>query len=132
MTVDIADEQDEWQAALDTAQAELADLVDVRTFRHAGSPGQEVVNFVREHDIDEIIMGLARSGDISTIGSTTRVVLDFVDKPVFVLPSEPPWPSLRGAPGRRAGRPRPRRTPRRGRRPGAGAAAAGGRPTASH
>ncbi|PSQ43215.1 hypothetical protein BRD07_02340 [Halobacteriales archaeon QS_9_68_42] len=35
-------------------------------------------------------MGLARSGDISTIGSTTRVVLNSVDKPVFVLPSEPP------------------------------------------
>ncbi|PSP95906.1 hypothetical protein BRC84_02610 [Halobacteriales archaeon QS_1_68_44] len=35
-------------------------------------------------------MGPARSGDISTIGSTTRVVLNSVDKPVFVLPSEPP------------------------------------------
>ena len=90
LTVDVPDEQDERQAALDTAQTELTDLVDVRTFCRAGSPGQEIIDFVREHDIDEIIMGPARSGNISTIGSTTRVVLNSVEKPVFVLPSEPP------------------------------------------
>ena len=60
LTVDVIDEQDERQAALDTAQAELTDLVDVRTFRRAGSPGQEIVNFVREHDIDEIHHGTGK------------------------------------------------------------------------
>jgi nucleotide-binding universal stress UspA family protein len=87
LTVDVPEEQDDREAALDVAQVELTGLTEVRTFRQSGVPGQEIVNFVRENDIDEIIVGPGRSGGISTIGSTTRTVLNKVDKPVFVLPA---------------------------------------------
>lgn len=90
LTVDVPDEADDREAALDVAQVELTGLVEVRTFRREGVPGQEIVNFVRDNDIDEIIVGPARSGGISTIGSTTRTVLNKVDKPVFVLPARKP------------------------------------------
>lgn len=87
LTVDVPDEQDDRQAALDTAQVSLADVGEVRTFRRSGDPGHEIVDFVTDNEIDEIIMGPAREGGISTIGSTTRDVLRNVDKPVFVLPA---------------------------------------------
>jgi nucleotide-binding universal stress UspA family protein len=87
LTVDVPDESDDREAALDVAQVELTGVAEVRTFRHEGVPGQEIVNFVRDNDIEEIIVGPARSGGISTIGETTRTVLNKVDKPVFVLPA---------------------------------------------
>ena len=89
LTVDVPDEPDDREAALDVAQVELTDLVEVRTIRLAGRPAQEIVAFSRENDVDEIIMGPARTGGISTIGSTTRAVLNKVDKPVFVVPARP-------------------------------------------
>jgi len=90
LTVDVPDERDDRQAALDTAQVELGETGAVRTYRRSGDPGREIVAFVRENDIDEIIMGPARTGGISTIGSTTKAVLRNLDKPVFVLPAERP------------------------------------------
>ncbi|WP_254840836.1 universal stress protein [Natronomonas marina] len=90
LTVDVPDERDDSQAALDTAQVSLADVGEVRTIRRSGTPGREIVAFVRENEIEEIIMGPARGGGISTIGSTTREVLTNVDKPVFVLPADRP------------------------------------------
>lgn len=90
LTVDVPDERDDRQAALDTAQVGLADTAEVRTYRRSGNPGKEIVAFVRENEVDEIIMGPAREGGISTIGSTTRAVLRNVDVPVFVLPADRP------------------------------------------
>lgn len=86
LTVDVPTESDDREAALDLAQVELADVTDVRTFRRSGEPAREIVSFARENDVDEIIMGPARRGGISTIGSTTRAVLSRVDAPVFVVP----------------------------------------------
>ena len=90
LTVDVPEESDEGEAALDVAQVELTDVVEVRTIRREGRPAQEIVNFARENDVDEIVMGPARTGGITTIGSTTRAVLNKVDKPVFVVPARPP------------------------------------------
>lgn len=90
LTVDVPEESDDREAALDVAQVELTDIVEVRTIRRSGVPAQEIVNFSRENGIDEIIMGPARTGGITTIGSTTRAVLNKVDKPVFVVPAQPP------------------------------------------
>lgn len=89
LTVDVPDERDDRQAALDTAQVSLGDLAEVRTIRRSGDPGHEIVDFVRSTEIDEIIMGPARDGGVSSIGSTTKAVLRNVDKPVFVLPADP-------------------------------------------
>ena len=89
LTVDVPDEPDDREAALDVAQVELTDVVEVRTIRRSGRPAHEIVNFSRENDVDEIIMGPARTGGITTIGSTTRAVLNKVDKPVFVVPARP-------------------------------------------
>ncbi|QLD84822.1 universal stress protein [Natronomonas halophila] len=89
LTVDVPDESDDREAALDLAQVRLADVTEIRTFRRDGEPAREIVTFVRENDVDEIIMGPARQGGISTIGSTTRAVLSRVDKPVFVVPADP-------------------------------------------
>jgi nucleotide-binding universal stress UspA family protein len=89
LTVDVPEESDDREAALALAQVRLADVTEVRTFRRAGEPAREIVAFVRENDVDEIIMGPARQGGISTIGSTTRAVLSRVDKPVFVVPADP-------------------------------------------
>jgi nucleotide-binding universal stress UspA family protein len=88
LTVDVPDESDDREAALDLAQVQLADVTEIRTFRRDGEPAREIVTFVRENEIDEIIMGPARQGGISTIGSTTRAVLSRVDKPVFVVPAD--------------------------------------------
>lgn len=90
LTVDVPDERDDRQAALDTAQVSLADTGEVRTYRRSGDPGREIVAFVQDNEVDEIIMGPAREGAISTIGSTTKAVLRNVDKPVFVLPAKRP------------------------------------------
>lgn len=87
LTVDVPEEPDDRVAALDVAQVELTDLVEVRTIRREGLPAREIVRFSRDNDVDEIIMGPARSGGVTTIGSTTRGVLNKVDKPVFVLPA---------------------------------------------
>ncbi|MEF8806653.1 universal stress protein [Natronomonas sp.] len=89
LTVDVPDESDDREAALDLAQIRLADVTEVRTFRRDGEPAREVVTFARENDVDEIIMGPAREGGLSTIGSTTRAVLSRVDEPVYVVPSDP-------------------------------------------
>lgn len=88
LTVDVPGEADDREAALDVAQAELGMLVEVRTIRRAGSPAREIVNFAGDNEVDQIIVGPARTGGISTIGSTTRAVLNKVDKPVFVLPAQ--------------------------------------------
>ncbi|MFQ3320229.1 MAG: nucleotide-binding universal stress UspA family protein [Natronomonas sp.] len=87
LTVDVQEETNDREAALDTAQVRLTDLVEVRTIRRSGVPAREIVNFARENEVDEIIMGPARAGGISTIGSTTRAVLNKMDKPVFVVPA---------------------------------------------
>ena len=90
LRVDVPEEPDDRGAALDVAQVELTDLVEVRTIRRTGEPAREIVRFSRDNDVDEIIMGPARTGGSTTIGSTTRAVLNKVDKPVFVLPARPP------------------------------------------
>ena len=89
LTVDVPAEPDDRGAALDVAQAELSEVVAVRTIRRTGTPAREIVRFSRDNDVDEIIVGPARTGGITTIGSTTRAVLNKVDKPVFVLPARP-------------------------------------------
>lgn len=89
LTVDVPEEPDDRGAALDVAQVELSDVVEVRTIRRHGEPAREIVRFSRENDVDEIIVGPARTGGVTTIGSTTRAVLNKVDKPVFVLPARP-------------------------------------------
>jgi nucleotide-binding universal stress UspA family protein len=86
LTIDVPDEFDEREAALDVAQVELTGVTDVRTIRRSGDPGREIVSFAHERDIDEIIMGPSRRGGTSTIGSTTRAVLNRLDIPVFVVP----------------------------------------------
>ncbi len=88
LTVDVPDEDDDGEAALDLAQVELAALVEIRTIRRDGDPAREIVTFAGENDVDQIILGPARTGGISTIGSTTRAVLKRVDTPVFVLPAQ--------------------------------------------
>ena len=87
LTVDVPGETDDREAALDVAQVELTDLAEVRTIRREGRPAQVIVNFARDNDVDEIIMGPARTRGMTTIGSTTRAVLNKVDKPVFVVPA---------------------------------------------
>lgn len=74
--------------ALSAAQARLTEIVTVRTVRREGDPASEIVVFVRENDIDEVILGPRRegSGGFSTIGTTTRTVLNKVEGPVFVVP----------------------------------------------
>lgn len=89
LTVDVSGEPDDREAALDVAQVELTDLAEIRTIRRSGDPAREIVNVSRDSEIDEIIMGPARIGGITTIGSTTRAVLNKVDKPVFVVPPRP-------------------------------------------
>lgn len=74
LTVDVPDETDDREAALEVAQVELTDLVEVRTIRRDGRPAQEIVAYAREADVDEIIMGPSRTGGVSTVGSTTRAV----------------------------------------------------------
>lgn len=72
---------------LTAAQERLADRVTLRTFRRAGEPAMEIVAFVREHDIDQVVLGPRREGSgFSTIGTTTRSVLNKVEGPVFVVP----------------------------------------------
>ena len=70
------------------AQTRLHDLASVRTIRREGHPDLVIVAFAREKDVDEIIMGPQRDAKqgFSTIGSTTRAVLNKVDAPVFVVP----------------------------------------------
>jgi nucleotide-binding universal stress UspA family protein len=74
--------------ALSTAQVKLAEVTAVRTVRREGEPAAEIVAFVRENDIDEVILGPRREGGegFSTIGTTTRTVLNKVEGPVFVVP----------------------------------------------
>lgn len=74
--------------ALSAAQAHLGDVVRIRTVRREGDPASEIVTFVGEQGIDEIILGPRREGGegFTTIGTTTRVVLNKIDKPVFVVP----------------------------------------------
>jgi nucleotide-binding universal stress UspA family protein len=90
LTVDVPDKRDDRQAALDTAQVALADGGEVRTIRRTGDPGEEIVAVVRHNVVDESIVGPAREGGISSIGSTTRTVLRNVDEPVLGLPAERP------------------------------------------
>ena len=73
------------------AQTRLTEVASVRTIRRRGHPDQAIVAFVREKDVDEIIMGPQRDAapGFSTIGSTTRAVLNKVDAPVFVVPRSP-------------------------------------------
>jgi nucleotide-binding universal stress UspA family protein len=74
--------------ALSTAQVKLAEVTTVRTVRRRGDPASEIVAFVRRKEIDEVILGPRRGGGegFSTIGTTTRTVLNKVDGPVFVVP----------------------------------------------
>jgi nucleotide-binding universal stress UspA family protein len=74
--------------ALSEAQTRLAEIVTVRTVRRDGDPAAEIVAFVREREIDEVIVGPRRDGGsgFSTIGTTTRTVLNKVEGPVFVVP----------------------------------------------
>ena len=76
------------QEALSVAQERFAGTATVRTVRREGSPASEIVAFVREHDIDEVIVGPRREGGegFGTIGTTTRTVLNNVEGPVFVVP----------------------------------------------
>lgn len=72
------------EAVSRAAQERLADRVRVRTIRREGLPAREIVRFVRERDVDEVVLGPTRSGP--GIGSTTRTVLSNVEVPVFVVP----------------------------------------------
>ncbi|MFB6207336.1 MAG: universal stress protein [Haloglomus sp.] len=74
--------------ALSTAQVALAEHATVRTVRREGDPAAVIVSFVRENAIDEVILGPRRAGGegFSTIGTTTRTVLNKIEKPVFVVP----------------------------------------------
>jgi nucleotide-binding universal stress UspA family protein len=76
------------RAALSDAQERFAGIATVRTVRREGSPAPEILAFVREHDIDEVIIGPRREGGegFGTIGTTTRAVLNNVEGPVFVVP----------------------------------------------
>jgi nucleotide-binding universal stress UspA family protein len=85
LTVDDGADDDR-DAALARAQTGLAGIATVRTFRRTGRPDVEIVRFVREQGIDEIIMGPRRGGDFTSIGETTRSVLNKTDSPVFVVP----------------------------------------------
>lgn len=85
LTVDDGADDDR-DAALSLAQRELTGVTEVRTFRRQGRPDMEIVGFVREQDIDEIIVGPRRDRGFSTIGETTRAVLNKTEKPVFVVP----------------------------------------------
>lgn len=73
------------------AQTRLSTVASVRTIRREGHPDQVIVAFAREKRVDEIIMGPQRDAapGFSTIGSTTRAVLNKVDAPVFVVPRSP-------------------------------------------
>jgi nucleotide-binding universal stress UspA family protein len=73
------------------AQTRLNTVAAVRTIRREGQPDQVIVAFAREKEVDEIIMGPQRDAapGFSTIGSTTRAVLNKVDAPVFVVPRSP-------------------------------------------
>ena len=75
-------------ADFEEAQTRLSELAAVRTIRRRGHPDQEIVAFVRRKEIDEVIMGPQRDAapGFSTIGSTTRAVLNKVEAPVFVVP----------------------------------------------
>jgi nucleotide-binding universal stress UspA family protein len=70
------------------AQTRLSEIASVRTIRRRGPPDQIIVSFAREKGVDEIIVGPQRdaSPGFSTLGSTTRAVLNKVDAPVFVVP----------------------------------------------
>jgi nucleotide-binding universal stress UspA family protein len=72
------------EAVSRAAQERVAGSVRVRTIRREGSPAREIVRFVRERDVDEVVLGPTRSGP--GIGSTTRTVLSSVEVPVFVVP----------------------------------------------
>jgi nucleotide-binding universal stress UspA family protein len=72
------------EAVSRAAQERVAGSVRVRTIRREGSPAREIVRFVRERDVDEVVLGPTRSGP--GIGSTTRTVLSNVEVPVFVVP----------------------------------------------
>jgi len=78
-------------ADFEEAQTRLTEVAAVRTIRRQGHPDQVIVSFAREKEVDEIIMGPQRDAapGFSTIGSTTRAVLNKVDAPVFVVPRSP-------------------------------------------
>ncbi|WP_255195529.1 universal stress protein [Halorarius litoreus] len=67
------------------AQERLADRATVRTIRREGIPDKEIVQFARERNVDQIVLGPNRNGGPG-IGSTTRSVLNKVEVPVFVVP----------------------------------------------
>lgn len=90
VTVEAPGEADAGDVALDVAQAQLAGIADVRTFRLTGTPAREIVAFARDNEVDEIIVGPTRSGADGRIGSTTRSILARVDVPVFVVPGIEP------------------------------------------
>lgn len=69
--------------ALRRAQERLAETGTVRTIRREGDPGREIVGFARDRGVDEVVLAATRGGD--GIGSTTRLVMERVDVPVFVL-----------------------------------------------
>lgn len=75
-------------ADFEEAQIRLNEVASVRTIRRRGHPDQAIVAFAREKAVDEIIVGPQRDAapGFSTIGSTTRAVLNKVDAPVFVVP----------------------------------------------
>lgn len=86
VTVATPGEAEASDVALDVAQARLAGLADVGTYRLSGTPAREIVGFARDREVDEIVVGASRSGAAGQIGSTTRSLLATVDVPVFVVP----------------------------------------------
>lgn len=69
--------------ALRVAQDRLGGRASVRTLRREGTPGREIVAFARDRAVDEVVLGATRGG--AGVGSTTRLVMETVDVPVFVL-----------------------------------------------
>jgi nucleotide-binding universal stress UspA family protein len=91
LTVEEPDVPGATPADFEEAQTRLSEITSVRTIRRQGHPDQAIVAFARKKGIDEIIMGPQRDAapGFSTIGSTTRAVLNKVETPVFVVPRSP-------------------------------------------
>ena len=76
--------------ALDGLAERLGESADVRTHQLArgNEPHEDVLQFAREHDVDEIVLGIRqRSGTKRALfGSTAEAVLQGADRPVVALP----------------------------------------------
>lgn len=89
VAADWYDNAQERATALHTAATDLAadHEIDLKTVTEVGKPAREIVEYVEEHDIDQIVMGShGRSGiDLAILGSVAETVTRRARIPVTII-----------------------------------------------